>query len=89
MPEVQSTISDASASAFFAEKLLEPKDMPEAEKKFQTRYRKSPSFLSIHMGVKADALPDDSDVHHMVLEVSLQFLSLIMIPLGAIGQNVG
>jgi hypothetical protein len=43
--------------------------MPEAEKKFQTRYRKSPSFLSIHMGVKADALPDNSDVHHMVLEV--------------------
>lgn len=44
--------------------------MPEAEKKFQTRYRKSPSFLSIHMGVKADVLPDDADVHHMVLEVS-------------------
>ncbi|GAQ80118.1 carotenoid isomerase [Klebsormidium nitens] len=50
------------------EKLLEPENMPDAEKKFQTRYRKSPSFLSIHMGVRADALPDDSDVHHMVLE---------------------
>jgi hypothetical protein len=88
MPEVQSTISDASASAFFAEKLLEPKDMPEAEKKFQTRYRKSPSFLSIHMGVKADVLPDDSDVHHMVLEVRAATLSSDMIALGAIGWTV-
>lgn len=32
------------------------------------RYKKSPSFLSIHMGVKADVLPPDTDVHHILVE---------------------
>ena len=36
--------------------------MPRSEQKFRERYKKSPSFLSIHMGVKADALPQVGSV---------------------------
>jgi phytoene dehydrogenase-like protein len=32
------------------------------------RYKKSPSFFTIHMGVRADALPADTDVHHIIIE---------------------
>ncbi|KAL6508426.1 hypothetical protein OROHE_021559 [Orobanche hederae] len=49
-------------------KLLEKEDMPEEEKRFQKAYVKAPSFLSIHMGVKADVLPPDTDCHHFILE---------------------
>ena len=31
--------------------------MPRSEQKFRERYKKSPSFLSIHMGVQAAVLP--------------------------------
>ncbi|MEX0269142.1 carotenoid isomerase [Leptolyngbyaceae cyanobacterium UHCC 1019] len=50
------------------EKLLSPEKMPIAEKKWQQRYRKSPSFLSLHLGVKAAALPADTECHHILLE---------------------
>ena len=53
----------------FAEKLLKPENMPEEERNFQKLYRKSPSFLSIHMGVKAEVLPAGTECHHLVLEV--------------------
>jgi hypothetical protein len=33
---------------------------PPAEKLFRQRYKKAPSFLSIHMGIKADVLPPGS-----------------------------
>ena len=32
------------------------------------RYKKSPSFLSIHMGVRAEALPDTTECHHIIVE---------------------
>ncbi|KAK4432625.1 Prolycopene isomerase, chloroplastic [Sesamum alatum] len=49
-------------------KLLKKEDLPEEEKSFQKAYVKAPSFLSIHLGVKADVLPPDTDCHHFVLE---------------------
>ncbi|XP_052198796.1 prolycopene isomerase, chloroplastic [Diospyros lotus] len=49
-------------------KLLNVEDLPEEEKNFQKLYVKAPSFLSIHMGVKAEVLPPDTDCHHFVLE---------------------
>ncbi|KAL2229246.1 prolycopene isomerase, chloroplastic [Sesamum indicum] len=49
-------------------KLLKKEDLPEEEKRFQKAYVKAPSFLSIHLGVKADVLPPDTDCHHFVLE---------------------
>lgn len=50
------------------EKLLSPQTMPAKEKQWQKRYRKSPSFLSLHLGVKADVLPPETECHHILLE---------------------
>ena len=33
---------------------------PTAERLFRTRYKKAPSFLSIHLGIRADVLPPGS-----------------------------
>lgn len=50
------------------EKLLPPEAMPASEKKWQERYQKSPSFLSLHLGVKAEVLPVGTECHHILLE---------------------
>lgn len=50
------------------EKLLPPEMMPKSEQKWQQRYQKSPSFLSLHLGVKADLLPPGTECHHILLE---------------------
>jgi prolycopene isomerase len=50
------------------EKLLPSDRMPTSEKKWQQRYRQSPSFLSLHLGVKAEALPIGTECHHILLE---------------------
>ncbi|MCZ8248409.1 MULTISPECIES: carotenoid isomerase [unclassified Microcystis] len=50
------------------EKLLPPESLPRSEKNWQKRYQKSPSFLSLHLGVKADVLPSGSECHHILLE---------------------
>lgn len=49
------------------EKLLPPEEMPSAEKRWQRRYQKSPSFLSLHLGVKEDVLPVGTECHHILL----------------------
>ena len=36
--------------------------------KWEESYKKSPSFLSLHMGVKAELLPQGTDCHHIILE---------------------
>jgi prolycopene isomerase len=46
-------------------------ELPEEEKNFQKNYVKAPSFLSIHMGVKASVLPAGTDCHHFILEVCM------------------
>ena len=43
-----------------------------AEKRFRKRYTKAPSFLSMHLGIKADVLPKDCDCHHIIVEVGWQ-----------------
>jgi prolycopene isomerase len=50
------------------EKLISREEMPNSEKKWQQRYQKSPSFLSLHMGVKAEVLPRGTECHHILLE---------------------
>jgi prolycopene isomerase len=32
------------------------------------RYKKSPSFVSVHMGVREDALPQGTQCHHIIVE---------------------
>ncbi|MFN5855365.1 MAG: carotenoid isomerase [Pseudanabaenaceae cyanobacterium] len=48
--------------------LLQEEGLPQSEKAWQGRYRQSPSFLSLHLGVAADAIPADSACHHILLE---------------------
>lgn len=50
------------------EKLLPTDTIPPKEKRWQKRYQKSPSFLSLHLGVKAAALPSGCECHHILLE---------------------
>ncbi len=49
-------------------KLLTQEKMPTNENKWQQRYQKSPSFLSLHMGVKSDILTNNTECHHILLE---------------------
>jgi prolycopene isomerase len=49
-------------------KLIPPEQMPASERRWRDRYRKSPSFLSVHLGVKADCIPVGSACHHILLE---------------------
>ncbi|KAJ6847930.1 prolycopene isomerase, chloroplastic [Iris pallida] len=63
----KTVISNATRWDTFG-KLVKVDDLPEDEKNFQRIYVKAPSFLSIHMGVKASVLPPDTDCHHFILE---------------------
>jgi prolycopene isomerase len=49
-------------------KLLPAEKIPLKEKKWQQKYKKSPSFLSLHLGVKEDVLPIGTECHHILLE---------------------
>ncbi|CAI5527239.1 unnamed protein product [Closterium sp. Naga37s-1] len=49
-------------------KLVPVERMPEEERQFQQRYCQAPSFLSLHLGVKAHALPPATECHHLLLE---------------------
>ncbi len=48
------------------EELLE--EVPPSEQRWQQRYQQSPSFLSLHLGVRAEALPPGTECHHILLE---------------------
>jgi len=50
------------------DKLLDPTELPAKEQRWQSRYQQSPSFLSLHLGVKADLLPTGTECHHILLE---------------------
>jgi prolycopene isomerase len=63
----QRVISNATRWDTF-EKLLPPEKLPAREQRWQSRYQKSPSFLSVHLGVKAAALPPGTECHHILLE---------------------
>jgi prolycopene isomerase len=50
------------------EKLVTPDHVPTQEVKWQKRYRKSPSFFSLHLGIRAEVVPPNADCHHILLE---------------------
>ncbi len=50
------------------EQLLKDTPLPKREQRWQSRYQQSPSFLSLHLGVKADLLPTGTECHHILLE---------------------
>ncbi len=47
---------------------LWPGSLPKAEQRWQQRYQQSPSFLSLHLGVRAEGLAGERDCHHILLE---------------------
>jgi prolycopene isomerase len=50
------------------EQLLPAETIPINEKIWQQNYQKSPSFLSLHIGVKESVLPAGTQCHHILLE---------------------
>ena len=56
------------ASAIPSQTLIDGADTPAAERTWRRRYRPSPSFLSLHLGVRADLIPEGTHVHHLLLE---------------------
>jgi prolycopene isomerase len=48
--------------------LVDEDHTPAAERTWRRRYKPSSSFLSLHLGVKAEAIPPGSHVHHLLLE---------------------
>ncbi len=49
------------------EPLIEQKDTPVSETTWRNRYKPSPSFLSLHLGVKSSCIPTNSHCHHLIL----------------------
>jgi prolycopene isomerase len=60
-------ISNATRWDTFGQ-LLADRPLPNRERRWQDRYKKSPSFLSLHLGVKAALLPPGTHCHHIILE---------------------
>ncbi|MCP9808207.1 carotene isomerase [Cyanobium sp. HWJ4-Hawea] len=48
--------------------LVDAAHTPRAETTWRRRYRPSPSFLSLHLGVDAALIPDGCHCHHLILE---------------------
>lgn len=66
----KTVISNATRWDTF-EGLLKDQPMPESEKSFREKYTKSPSFVSMHVGIKefpAISRDRNTDCHHIVLE---------------------
>ena len=48
--------------------LVDAAHTPKAETTWRRRYKPSPSFLSLHLGVDADVIPEGFHCHHLILE---------------------
>jgi len=65
--EAQRVVSNATRWDTFGS-LVDGAHTPRAEQVWRRRYQESPSFLSLHLGVKADVIPAGSHCHHLLLE---------------------
>jgi prolycopene isomerase len=48
--------------------LIDAAHTPAAERTWRKRYKPSPSFVSLHLGVNAEVIPEGSHCHHLLLE---------------------
>jgi len=48
--------------------LVPEEQIPRRERVWRRRYKPSPSFLSLHLGVEASVIPTHSHCHHLLLE---------------------
>jgi prolycopene isomerase len=65
--QAQRIVSNATRWDTFGS-LLSSENIPKTEVNWQKRYQKSPSFLSLHLGVQANVLPLGTECHHILLE---------------------
>ncbi len=47
--------------------LVDIKNTPKAEKIWRKRYIPSPSFISLHLGVRKECIPENTHCHHLIL----------------------
>lgn len=59
-------VSNATRWDTFGHLLKHP--LPAAEHRWQQRYQQSPSFVSLHLGVRSGVIPADTDCHHILLD---------------------
>jgi len=52
-----------------ARALVPSSHTPKAERTWRKRYKPSPSFLSLHLGVRAELIPAGFHCHHLLLEL--------------------
>ena len=64
--ETEQESSDVQRSRSAA--LVDAEHTPKAETTWRRRYKPSPSFLSLHLGVDAAVIPEGFHCHHLVLE---------------------
>jgi prolycopene isomerase len=57
-----------TGEAMPSQTLIDGADTPAAERTWRRRYKPSPSFLSLHLGVRAELIPAGTHVHHLLLE---------------------
>jgi prolycopene isomerase len=65
------TFADRTASAASrgpVQPLVDAAHTPAAEATWRRRYKPSPSFLSLHLGIDAAIVPSDFHCHHLLLE---------------------
>ena len=48
--------------------LISSKKVPKSEYKWSETYKPSPSFVSIHLGVEKNLIPDNFNCHHIIVE---------------------
>ena len=59
---------DPGGEGTVARPLVDAAHTPAAERTWRRRYRPSPSFLSLHLGIDAAAVPEGFHCHHLLLE---------------------
>jgi prolycopene isomerase len=59
-------ISNATRWDTFGSLVKQP--APPSEQRWQQRYRQSPSFVSLHLGVRSGVISAEADCHHILLE---------------------
>lgn len=47
------------------EKMIKDDELPRSEIMFRKRYKKAPSFLTMHLGIKKEVLPSSNSMNHI------------------------
>ena len=63
----RAVISNATRWDTF-DRLVPASSTPPEEAAFRSKYKKAPSFFSMHLGIKADVLPPGTECHHIICE---------------------